>query len=588
MQFIYFMLVIVGFADLYGNAANVASRNSMVSKDKLQTFVVDIEVSHKTHDSWEVTYQFSKPVSSVAFYRQTNKFRNKVWKISTPNIVLETNQNLQYVKSKSGNRFDQFTITHSIFTDSLPKDYELFQTFSDGGLILYTGHYNVGPMNDSLDQHEVDENYNVVTKFTFVPNTKEHIIVSGKFSKGIVNWVDNEDQVGTYVYFGNNEPSQSKYIMTLTDPEVPTWISEKIDNFLSKLIQYYGNKFGRPLDVRPIVYINWIDREKDYMGNAGGTLPSIIQLSMKGKRFEEESQKGIDWLTQFLAHEASHMWNGQMYTNEGSPWIHEGSADAFAYIALNELEINDATEFREKVNEAANRCALDLNGKSLDEARHYGWWHNYYNCGALIAFATEQATNSDLFTFWKKLFDIADTKGSRYTEEDYLSLLNTNESSKVLSTHINQILYTPQSDPGNFVSNMLRNAGFHVTPLDRYPDYFLKSLTKMIIRKIMTEDCGFADFGGNGTLIELNGSNECTVLKFSDTLLKIGQLDIYQKPVEAYELVSNACVDSKKLNLDFKSHKVKWKCKTGEQLPVRLKPLMLTVGKMKKGNSRPN
>src|SRR5690606_5925767 len=93
------------------------------------------------------------------------------------------------------------------------------------------------------------------------------------------------------------------------------------------------------------------------------------------------------WMPWFFAHEAAHLF--QQYERNADPaasWIHEGGAEAFAYLALQGMPGSGIPRdfLDEKLEQAASACAEGLKQGSLADAQADGRFHNHYECGLLM------------------------------------------------------------------------------------------------------------------------------------------------------------------------------------------------------------
>src|SRR5690606_26398059 len=102
------------------------------------------------------------------------------------------------------------------------------------------------------------------------------------------------------------------------------------------------------------------------------------------------------WMPWFFAHEAAHLF--QQYERKADPaasWIHEGGAEAFAYLALQGMPGSGIPRdsLDEKLEQAASACAEGLKQGSLAHAPPPGPLHSPSGCGLGMQLALHAAAH---------------------------------------------------------------------------------------------------------------------------------------------------------------------------------------------------
>ena len=116
-----------------------------------------------------------------------------------------------------------------------------------------------------------------------------------------------------------------------------------------------------------------------------------------------------------LAHEAGHMYQRQIVAEKKEAWwIHEGSAEASAAIALRASDASMATFAESQIATARKECGTGLEGKTLHEVSATSGRNVPYTCGLILNLsidaAVRSATSADgLFAVWRNY--IARVKG---------------------------------------------------------------------------------------------------------------------------------------------------------------------------------
>ncbi|MGJ8662554.1 MAG: hypothetical protein ACSHWU_02840, partial [Marinicella sp.] len=358
---------------------------------------IKVTVTRVDNDSWLVDYQLPEAVNKVYFYRVGSLPRDN-WRLENSKLKLYSeNDKRHYIESHDGTLFQSIRLFFDSDFRTTPKDYELNFSFSDGAVLLYTGHLLLALSDDSHMDH----------KFHFKPFKQNHIIVQGKAGINEQYWLDDELK-GTYIYYGQNLPVKSKHMLAVIDPGLPPWIKDRLVQDLPKLFAFYASETGLNLDFMPMVFFSYYADPSPGTQYSGGTLPGLIQLSVKGDDWHQASLNNLTGLLHFLAHEAAHLWNSQLVETTGDKndsWIHEGGADAFATRALAKLGIITADEVLIEHEKYLNACIETLNKYPVSAFEKHQNFSVYYHCGATIALLTDRVMKqkdpqTDLFDFW--------------------------------------------------------------------------------------------------------------------------------------------------------------------------------------------
>lgn len=357
--------------------------------------------------SLQARYTLPVPVLRLPLKREYSaELRQRVWKIRTPGIRLDGN-------ALVGDRpFSEVEIAAEALTQPVPKDYAPLAPFSDGGVAVYTGLFDAG-----VGQQR--------TRYRFVPERGDRVVLSGKAQERALDWISEPDGEGTYVYFGRSALVPSGAGLAVLDRALPAWIVEDVDAMFPKLIVYYTERFGRAAPFTPFVLFSFNGSDAGGTHAQGSVLPGLLYLRLDGSAWFEASARNRAGLRWTLAHEAAHFWNYVNRDPDGAQWLHEGSADAFAYRALQALGHMDAAAVAAKHDAALARCLRDLGDDAVNVAEHREI-DVAYSCGLVMALYTEAAlrqrdAGADLFSFWRALLDESGADG--YTQALYLATL---------------------------------------------------------------------------------------------------------------------------------------------------------------------
>lgn len=538
------MKILILLAFIYG-----CSSTSEIKRETVQ-----ISIKHyRQNDSWRVTYKLPRPVKALYFERQTNTFRKKNWKIDTPNIEIINIKGKEYIVSTDHKPFDKFRIEHKSFYEDTPKDYEFFFKYADGDVLMYTGHYDVHLLPDDFNEATgvvKHPDFKPRSKFLFTPGPSENLVILGKvYDHSIVGWTDDIG-MGTYVYWGQAKPIETPHLTVVVDRAIPPWIYQAVKTNLPVLFDYYKNKLGYSLNFKPVVFLNHNNPKKIGLSNSGGTLPGLIQLRLSGKDWLMKNAEAYEYLFKFIAHEAAHLWNSQLfkYRKGKHSWMHEGSADAFAYRAMRDLKVISKDRYLEYLNSSLQKCILSMNPEyPLINAGRNRNFSAYYHCGASIGLLTELSIRSkDLFDFWKNLFKKAEVSNNYYSPrlyfENYKELLGDRNVEKEMQ----KLIYNSVENYGDLLESAFQKMRIKTQEVPRRNVTLANQVARKLISKLYRNDCGnHLNITNRSEYYLAHGSRRCQSFRKDFKFKFVEEIDIFLNPVKAYEIARVSCLQSK-------------------------------------------
>jgi hypothetical protein len=364
---------------------------------------------------WQVRYDFEEPVSSFRFARTPDESRVRDW---LPDIGFEfqSTKGGDLVRRKDGAAFKSVRFRMNPDYRVLPEDYAPFSPFSDGSTLFHTGRFFACAESCADD---------ATWSMTLWADTDDRIVLDGKLLRAEASWTDSAD--GRMIYVGRQTPVQTPDFISVVDPGVPEQIRSQLLVQLPSLMHTFAQKFG-PLPTKPTLFVSYDADHPRGWGRQGGVLPGQVFTHFYGSKWHEEMKKEAfaDELSWHLAHEAAHLYQRQQFAS-ADPWIHEGSAEAFAALALR----SSSPAFVEsKRSGAADRCREQRKGRSVRETIESGVFDAAYSCGLLVNLkidvATRQATDRDgLFAVWRDYLARLQHTGRAAGEVQYLEAIET-------------------------------------------------------------------------------------------------------------------------------------------------------------------
>ena len=431
------------FTLLLSLSASVFAPNVGAARQQPADLRIDV-VRHATGDTWSATYELTEPATMLRFANNTNLFRTGAWEVATDGVELVVHDGFEVIRASDGALFERVKISVPHQPQHLDRDYEFHVPFTDGSVLLYTGHFEVqtdaGPLTTNLSLSGRDG---------------EHIYIHGAaYDEVTVRY--ERDGFGTYAYFGNAEPIETDDVVALIDPGLPQWIREENERYLPQLFALYTERLGFKLDSRPMVFFSYIEGVDGMSNFSGGALNGMIQMTVMGRDWaERKGSESFERLIAFLAHESVHLWNrpsGRGAIAPGSAWMHEGGADALSFSALAELGVTDRAGVLMRHERALKQAATRLVGASVRESGTPELSMNFYQAGSALALATELAVQQanpelDLFDFWRELLTAARTNGSTYQEADYYALADRMAPGSGIGERLRAFVETRHEEP---------------------------------------------------------------------------------------------------------------------------------------------
>ena len=503
--------------------------------------VVLITISPNTNDGrWTAVYHLSKAVDRLDFARNGPYERLPKWRVETKGYsLIHDGDGEAIVKAPGAKARKTIAVSFPVDTYAPVKDYQLFDPFSDGGLALYTGHFNLKESR--------------TTTFELTPRRKEHLLVGGKLFTHRTRWFDGGEGEGTFVYYGKVKPVETPYMIGILDPGAPKWLVRKLDSALPQLFADYARLTGVVLAQRPTVLFAFeAARDPNSTSWKGGTLDGLIQLHVEAAAAGAEDREVLERFMKFVAHESAHMWNGQMFQSRepGQSWMHEGGADAFAWRAVRRAGILDDAGLDARLTADLNECLSSLRANALDEVEKRGDFKPVYPCGATLAWLTEAATG-DLHAFWKSLFSAAEKNGRHYDEALYLTLLKQQERVPGSAAFVDDFLHRDMPDRAEKLAAAFRAAGIPLRPMpDAIPQQQRRAWGEAALVALMSQDCHRVNFDRGSGRYQLHGKETCATLKSDLLIERIEGKSIARAGDAAYDAAAAKCAAHEAVTLE--------------------------------------
>ena len=416
---------------------------------------VELALTQRDAGSFALDLRLPRPVTKLAFTRPGDGKRLGSLKLIAPaGAALRTSpEGVDEIASAVP--FERVSLIAQVHRHNPEKDYQPYIALSGGGVLVYTGQYDVGPEGAEL-------------RYTFRPLAGESVVLPGRASQDSVSWSAAAGE-GTYAAFGKLNPVDEPALVAVVDPGMPAWLDQETRANLPRLFDHYAKAFGVALPQRPTVFLSYgDDAEPGMVSIGGGTLDGLVQLEVR--LGQEHRAPGDPAVTKsfrhLLAHEAAHLWNSHAIEPRGADWVHEGGAELLAFRAVRKLELSTEADLYDRLSWSASECALVRGGSDLgkDSVRAR------YACGAVIQAIVSEQAQGGLEAIWARLMALGKGKAGYDEETFYRACIESGTPPERIAAA--RALAGTRSGPAQaFVIESLRAAGFPVEVTAAPPDF---------------------------------------------------------------------------------------------------------------------
>ncbi len=460
MRVLLFLIVIILLST--GCAPKDTENSDVIDADNAP--VISVTVQAREDGLWQVDYTFPTVQKIVIFARSENDYRLKTWASLIPNVSLERIEGFDALVFKTPSKTASFKIEP--FTGKVRRDYTPFIPFSDGGMAVYTGQFEVLNVQDKdeilslmgdIENWQGEQEGHNVRILSDTPMINDGNVEHGEALDQSVGAGE-----GRYIYVGRAEITQGQDFSGVIDPGLPQWLTERFDEDLIKIYEGYRNLWGEGLPTRSTILFSSRGFDAPGYSMKGGALGNMLALEVSGQKLVKSNDKILQELHWFFAHEIAHLFQTRLkihLDNLDHAWINEGAANAMANDVLslqglvNQAYIND--EYWEEFEE----CTDYLQKGKLTEAARKGKYNIPYACGDIMAQITDGAlTDHSLFDFWNIM--LADIKNTReYTQVDYFATMEKLGASKSIIARLKMLTRENVEDPKRFLSSLMQDSG---------------------------------------------------------------------------------------------------------------------------------
>lgn len=396
-----------------------------------------------------------------AFSRSKNDYRSASWQVLSGGTFSR-----QHGFDTIAFTADRARLSFTPYATPIEADYTPFIKFSDGGLAVYAGQFDMfdAQGNSALKALDGDV-FNYEGEFFTTPLTLKSsrpILYGGRNYNGEVT-VSLGDEA-SYAYIGETKITLGADFSGVIDPGLPDWISERFDEDLSLVFGALAERWGFGLAEKATILFAFEGYELDGLSFTGGALPgNMIVMQLSGDELREDSPGVLSHLQWFFTHEATHLFQrhtGKQYAHNRYSWINEGGANTMTSIILTDEGLAPEGYLLKTYSNSFELCAEALEGRTLTEAIERGPEGNY-DCGDLIGRITDAALpENDFFEFWNVFLE---EPSEKFSDGDYFAAMRNLGADEGIVTRLEAFTSRPVRNAAATLQNLMADVGIDTT-----------------------------------------------------------------------------------------------------------------------------
>ncbi len=426
--------------------------------------VISVTLQAREDGLWQVDYTFPAPQKIVIFSRSENEYRAKTWKSLTSNVQLERIGGIDALVFKTPAKTASFKIKP--FTGKVRRDYTPFIPFSDGGMAVYTGQFNVLYAQDREDIVSLkgnirnwhgEQKLHTVKILSNMPMINDGNVERGEALDPTVGTGE-----GRYIYVGQAEITQGQDFSGVVDPGLPQWLTERFDEDLIKIFGGYADLWGEGLPTKSTILFASRGFEATGFSMKGSALGNMLALQASGQSLRKPSASILQTLHWFFAHEIAHLFqakNKMQLDNLDHAWVNEGAANTMTNHVLRHQCLANQAYINAQYHKEFEECTQYLQTGKLTEAAKNGQYNIPYTCGDIIGQITDGALKDHtIFDFWNVMLAGAQDEAT-YSVDDYFATMEKLGASKSIIDRLKKLTHEKVENPEGLLSSLMQDSG---------------------------------------------------------------------------------------------------------------------------------
>jgi len=437
------------------------------SEDDIAPPPISLVLTDGGQDAWTLDVELteSKP---VFFSRSNGDYRRETYAVEGDQATLDRLGGFDTIIPTDDTTSVQLSVMP--YSGNIQADYTPFIPFSDGGVALFTGQFELLRGGDLASITALNGNLGAwsgeqVTIPMTVKSNRTLLVGGDRYQDEADIMIDGS---GEYIYLGDAAVVHGEAFSGVIDPGLPAWLRDSFDDELSVIFEALSDRFGYSLSDRATVMFAFRGYEGQGLSNKGGALPgNVLALETSGSALRDPNEQVRGYFRWFFAHEAAHLFQQQSgkTADQGAAWIHEGAANAMAGRLLVDQGLRDAARYEASLAASFARCADGLKGRTLEETMRAGRV-GAYDCGEIIAIISDAALpDHDLYDLWSTLMTSGDDP-ARYSAEDYFTAMRELGASNAVVAGLRALATDPVENATADLQSLLAAVGLDIVEAD--------------------------------------------------------------------------------------------------------------------------
>jgi hypothetical protein len=421
-----------------------------------------LTLTHLDTERWRLDVDLFEPQGALVFSRSAHDYRIQAYTALSTGAKLARIGGFDSIIFEPGIMEASFEFTPH--TGTLPGTYTPFIPFSDGGMAVYLGAFELLRVENAKAVNVLQGNLDAWDGEQFdipvVLKTTGSILLDGEVYPNTTQTHINGN--GSYAYIGPGALVQNKNFSGVLDPGLPQWLVEGFDEDLGQIFSALEKRFGHGLSDKATIMFAFRGYKTQGFSNTGGVLPGgLMVLETSGDAMRDPNARLKGYLHWFLSHEATHLFQhpkGVTYADKSDSWILEGGANAITHILLDELETVPDEIIQTRYKDGFKYCVDAIRNSSMAEITLQNN-QTHYDCGDFVFRIADAALpEHDVFDIWDALMAQADEDKTYETAEFFIVLGGLGADTQIVE-RLERFVDGPVEDPAKELRDMMQTVG---------------------------------------------------------------------------------------------------------------------------------
>lgn len=442
--------------------ADVSREAGAVAAGRLPGTGATATVTERSDGRFDIDYVFAEPHRVMVFSRSGGDHRIGAWQPQTDGVRLERLNGLDVLVFDAPR--DRLSLVAEPRFVSPEGDYSPFVDFSDGGLALFTGQFELLPVADEAAaaalEGRLDRWQGEQRPLGVRVRSDRRIVFDGEVREGEIEHTTTGGSA--FVYLGEGAIVEGRSYIGVIDRGLPEWVRASVESDMETIFETYESRWDRPLQDKAVLYFAFGGYDHPGFSNKGGVAGPVIMLDSSGEAMREASPDLRNYLNWFFAHEVAHQFQNGSPARHGDTadsWIHEGGASAMANEIVAGMD-GGAAYLDAAYARAWAGCLPALETGPLRGAGARGHFRAYYDCGSLVSLIAAAGTpGGDLYAIWHAMQHAAVEMDEAISGDLFFAAMRGGHSPTELTDPLRRIVMDGVADPASALQEAMDMAG---------------------------------------------------------------------------------------------------------------------------------